>query len=763
MSPAMAGEADREDLSACTLPTGTALIPQRDSPKAEEKGGYIFRFSDQKLSVDPLNRDRKKPKSVEDFCRAIRDEGTGDLMYSQGGGAHFIAFSGRIRDLGESLLYTFSGKELERPQQVAEVEEDKEAIPGSVAGVAEGHSYLVETLDGKFALVRLISKEDRAAKIQWVYQPDGSRKFSIPQGKLLPPGSDRVVKKAPDHAPKPAEDLSKCKLPHGTAMLAKEYSPKSHEQKGSFFKFSDEKLYFGPYATGKNPKPGLMLQMLHDKHTGDVFYFSYKGGGLVSVSGRIAHLGEHFLWEFDRKELPRPEIGNYWSEDRDRIAGVANPVETGHCYLVETVDGKFALVRVVSIDDLGFATVQWVYQPDGTRTFSIPKGEPTPPKKEPEQDKAPEAAAIAVKSVTLREVDMEKLDAAIEAHLANRTTLVEALLSFLKESTEKDLRKMSNDQQTTLCMAVEAIGVLRAPEGTSALLDRITLADSTIVSDELSMSFLVSVSALEKIGKPSTTAILSRLREGVADKDAETLKAFQSSAELALYCRVLGRVEGKDVAEFILKSEMEEVGGKGLELYQKAAEQVKSVTDGAAPEYPHIRHKAQGELGNLQEAIRAHLDERDALVEVLLTRLRENIQKEPLQKEYFEMQQAIATLGRIRASSAVETLLDIITFHDPTTTSRHPENPFSSLKALVCIGKPATYAVLRRLQGIAASEDKDAWLVLERSSELSLYCRLLLDVEGRAVAEFILKSEMEKVKEERRGVYLKALELVKGQ
>jgi len=51
----------------------------------------------------------------------------------------------------------------------------------------------VETVTGKYALLRLIEKKDRSAIIDWVYQPSGKRVFKIPKGELVKPTPEEIA------------------------------------------------------------------------------------------------------------------------------------------------------------------------------------------------------------------------------------------------------------------------------------------------------------------------------------------------------------------------------------------------------------------------------------------------------------------------------------------------------------------------------------------------------------------------------------------
>jgi hypothetical protein len=115
----------------------------------------------------------------------MRSEKTGDLIYSSLNAGTLVAVSGRMSDLGSHYLYEFDGKDLPKPAAVWGTKEKSaagEGTPGAMEGIEEGHCFLLEGVDGKFALVRLVAKQNRAAMVQWAYQPDDSTRFVVPKG-----------------------------------------------------------------------------------------------------------------------------------------------------------------------------------------------------------------------------------------------------------------------------------------------------------------------------------------------------------------------------------------------------------------------------------------------------------------------------------------------------------------------------------------------------------------------------------------------------
>jgi len=178
-------EARKEDLSGCKLPHGELVIPDRNTPEGEV--GFILKFSDGTLNPSPLKAE-ERPRSAGEVLARIAAEKAGDLVYSSRFNGTFVAVSGRASDLGEKFLYELSGIPLQRPQPVQSKKEQSasgEWTSGAIDGIADGHCYLIEAADGKFALVRVVQKRGRLALIQYVYQPDGTRDFAIPKGAIV--------------------------------------------------------------------------------------------------------------------------------------------------------------------------------------------------------------------------------------------------------------------------------------------------------------------------------------------------------------------------------------------------------------------------------------------------------------------------------------------------------------------------------------------------------------------------------------------------
>ena len=180
-----------EDLSACKHPNGIQAIPSPSSRLVKKLKGTVFNFSKSQLTLDPFTRDGTEAGSYERFRDGLLKEKSGDIYYESVEGTYFVVLSGRIADLGKHYLYEFDSKQLSRPDIFKGVEDQGIGGPGLMPKVQLGHCYLLETVDGKTVLFRLVSLRDRAAGIQWVLDDNGKRTLAIPKGKLIQPEPEK--------------------------------------------------------------------------------------------------------------------------------------------------------------------------------------------------------------------------------------------------------------------------------------------------------------------------------------------------------------------------------------------------------------------------------------------------------------------------------------------------------------------------------------------------------------------------------------------
>lgn len=335
----------------------------------------------------------------------------------------------------------------------------------------------------------------------------------------------------------PREDLSACELPHGTLELPSEGSPLA--QGGHIFNFGQARLMPDPWdmANERAPSAQAHLQRIRQERTGDIAYSPLTGGTLVVMSGRIQDLGVHFLYEFDGSKLERP--AQVWGiEDGERIPGIIESVEEGRCYLVETVTGKYALIRLIEKKDRS-AIIDWVYQPGGTRVFKIPKGELI----EPSEEEVAEAKETArrKKLSSLLKVDairITEIEKATATHLENRKRVIQYLMNIV--SSEKESRWAKS-------VAVRALGEMRATEAAHLLASMVDVRIITGTHFESTIkNSYACVPGLISIGKPGAAACLEEIVKLTSE---DRKKPFKEK----LLCLVIVHVEGEKIARILLE------------------------------------------------------------------------------------------------------------------------------------------------------------------------------------------------------------------
>lgn len=195
----------REDLSRITMTHGESFVPVRGHPDAAK--GYIFRFQTQALGLMP------KPAGGEQFStqgliETMRKEKTGDLFYAVGTSPVLLVVSGKARDIGAHYLCELGGQELEKPTEWPAADPAHNVpISGWIVAPAEGHVYLIETVDGKSALLRIVARGAGGMLMQWVAAENNGTKFEIPPQAMTMAAADNVdMPAAPTTATQPAGD-----------------------------------------------------------------------------------------------------------------------------------------------------------------------------------------------------------------------------------------------------------------------------------------------------------------------------------------------------------------------------------------------------------------------------------------------------------------------------------------------------------------------------------------------------------------------------
>ncbi|NQT51344.1 HEAT repeat domain-containing protein [bacterium] len=390
----------------------------------------------------------------------------------------------------------------------------------------------------------------------------------------------RIASAAPAEHVEDFEDLAKVALPHGIVELPARGSARARRAGGYILRFRDGSLHVSPLDGQHTGSPDLaaVRNAILKERTGDLYCSGAPTVSLLAWSGRIAALGPGFLFELSGKELPRPPAAS-GEQRRDGQTGKGYPgrvdaVRTDGRYLVETVDGRYALIRVLEKAS-SFAVAQWVYQPSGARVFKTPKlrlltykPRATPAERlgyVPRKGKRPGPSAG---------VPGEEQDAAARVkpfpegtvnHLKAREALVKQLMQVV-ENREGSASSRARG------FAAEALGRIRAPEAASLLasLVDVPLPHSAAKPDPVRPAMGVvmygAVPALVRIGKPGARACVQALCKLDSDERRKTSKP-------QFLCRVLVQVEGKTVALMLIRKMLaegeDEQVRKNLELALK--------------------------------------------------------------------------------------------------------------------------------------------------------------------------------------------------
>lgn len=353
------------------------------------------------------------------------------------------------------------------------------------------------------------------------------------------------------------EDLSVCKLPCGEALMPDRNTREA--KKGYILRFSDQTLNPSPFK-GDPPSAREFLKRTREEKSGDLIYSRLEGGCFVAISGRIADLGKGFLHEFSGRRLtrPKPVMSIKERSKGEGTPGAMEELQQGHCYLAETVEGKLALVRLVQKRG-DFALVQYVYQPDGSATFDIPKGKLTEVAWRPPRPPAP---PLPPAKVAGKVTDVPTL-------LAIRKKMIAELIGIVKKPAATPQEKEAKGN------AIRALAQLRAREAVPVLIDEIEFRHPYgMVMDAITTDqFFCCVPALQAIGKPGSLAALAAIEKvQLTGPDEEKTKA---KLRLRLLVRVVSRVEGRDVAEFMIQARMDKAPAEARPALELALEKLR--------------------------------------------------------------------------------------------------------------------------------------------------------------------------------------------
>jgi len=332
------------------------------------------------------------------------------------------------------------------------------------------------------------------------------------------------------------------------------------------FSFSRNKLAPKPVMEGRQWTAEDFFAKLLKTKAGDLMYSTAEQGAFVAASTRIADLGKHYLYEFDGKELTRPKVP-YRTEGQEKIPGIIEGVSklSGHCFLIETADGKAAVFRVISLGDRS-ARIQWVYQPDGSRTFAIPRGAVIVDK-----SATPRAPVVVKGGLTILTLDPRDFVKAIKVHQANRRKMVELSIKLI---SSKEARPYNRH------LAAILLGQLRVVEGASVLAGHIDDDLATRSAEITVENSYRCVSALIQIGIPGASASLDQIAgDARSDHVKEAKEADQRRLKERIELRrnllalVILRVHGNKLAKIVLEDRIAESADPRVKkAYQKALE-----------------------------------------------------------------------------------------------------------------------------------------------------------------------------------------------
>ena len=155
----------------------------------------------------PANREWARPALSTDALQSLRAAKTADLLSLPDAQGSLWAVSGRISELGTSYLSAAAVRKLDIPMEIPGT---SRSPAGMFPGISEGRTYLVQTTDTHYALVRVLEKSPSGLVVQYIYQPSGILTFDVPKADLVdyrhPLSADDVpAAAAPDRAsPAPA-------------------------------------------------------------------------------------------------------------------------------------------------------------------------------------------------------------------------------------------------------------------------------------------------------------------------------------------------------------------------------------------------------------------------------------------------------------------------------------------------------------------------------------------------------------------------------
>ena len=448
-----------EDLSACRLPNGMVILPTAGSEGAKGRGDLLKLASGTLSTVTVV--DGGHALTPDQILEKLRTSQQGDLQYFKDAGGTFWAVSGRVADLGTRYLSEAAAMTLTRPMSIPAT---SRGPAGMHPGLAEGHVYLVQGTDEKYALVRVLEMTEEGIALQYVHQPSGAIEFQVPEGDRLPYQRSAAVAAAAARisaATKPAEAAA-------TPPGAVETPPTSAA------------------AAGPN--------------------------GLIARPG---------------------------------VAGVGGPASPG---------AVMGVAPAASMPPTPAPTAPQPMVPGTPLVPTAPKGLGPRDIVEPGRIVLRDAQAPATGLAPA-----SGIDPAVEGNLRQRDQMIQMRMAIVSQPARAPADVDRKAQ------AANELAALRADQSADLLVTQITFLNVRSSAREFSPEVLhPCFAALKKLGKPASLAALKGLRDLDVDVPGEGIDSPWYRA--GLLAQVIRAVEGEEVAQFMLKTEME----KQTEAKQRA-------------------------------------------------------------------------------------------------------------------------------------------------------------------------------------------------
>jgi len=292
-------------------------------------------------------------------------------------------------------------------------------------------------------------------------------------------------------------------------------------------------------------------------------------------------MGNRYYKNLINGELPTPrDVPAPKPSDPGSLPGTINPVVEGHIYLVATVDGHYAAIRVLEKQTDGLL-IQYVYQPANSLNFWQPE-QPLLPLHGPPivtassgggmgtaplpklTDLGPRPAPTVLDKPSadpMRTV----LEPMLSSHLMQRQRLIQTrveILSNISTSDEAIAKKIT---------AIDELGQMRAVEAMGVLLDNIGIMDPHGSDKPFSVeNYHPAVGALRAIGKPASLAAIQAINQMDPSAGATVDGLQKADFRIRLLALVVVGVEGQDEGEFMLNKAMEKADAGHKAMFEKA-------------------------------------------------------------------------------------------------------------------------------------------------------------------------------------------------